>query len=113
MTGLDRSTTEEDPESMPGISPASEEEEDGPGSMPVISAASEEEDPAPMPGISTTSEEEDPGSMLGICKEVTTEEVGEEDPGPIPGICNHSMIAKGASKKTIERDRKKCGGVDC
>jgi hypothetical protein len=86
MTGLDRSTTEEDPESMPGISPASEEEEDGPGSMPVISAA---------------SEEEDPGSMLGICKEATTEEVGEEDPGTIPGICNHSMIAKGASKKTI------------
>jgi hypothetical protein len=59
----------------------------------VISAALEEEDPGPMPGISTTSEEEDPGS--------------------IPRICNHSMIVKGASKKTIERDRKKCGGVDC
>jgi hypothetical protein len=47
--------------------------------------------------------------MPGICNDATT----EEDPGSIPGICNHSMIAKGASKKTIERDRKKGGGVDC
>jgi hypothetical protein len=79
LTGLDRSTTEEDPESRPWIGAASEEEE-GPGSMPRISAASEEEDPGAMPGISTTSAEEDPRTMRGICNEATTEEV-EGGPG--------------------------------
>jgi hypothetical protein len=31
---------------------------------------------------------------------------------PYLGYTTRSVIAEGASKKTMERDRKKCGGVD-
>jgi hypothetical protein len=56
---------------MPRISVASEED---PESMLGISATSGEEDPGSMPGISATSEEEDPRYMPRICNGATTKE---------------------------------------